>query len=34
MKRYRIALGAMVLMAMGLIGFSAGVSVGQGQNAL
>ena len=33
MKRYRIALGAMVLMAMGLIAFSAGVSVGQGQNA-
>jgi hypothetical protein len=32
MKRYRIALGAMVLMAMGLIGFSAGISVGQGQN--
>jgi hypothetical protein len=32
MKRYRIALGAMVLLAMGLIAFSAGVSVGQGQN--
>src|SRR6516164_5631814 len=32
MKRYRIGLGAMVLMATGLIGFSAGISVGQGQD--
>ena len=32
MKHYRIALGAVVLLAMGLIAFSAGVSVGQGQN--
>jgi len=31
MKRYRIALGAMVFMAMGLIVFSAGISVGQGK---
>ena len=34
MKRYRITFSATVLIAMGLIGFSAGVSVGQGQNAL
>jgi hypothetical protein len=32
MKRYRIALSAMVLLAIGTIGFSAGISVGQGQN--
>ena len=32
MKRYRITLSATVLIAMGLIGFSAGISVGQGQN--
>jgi NIPSNAP len=32
MKRYRITLSATVLIAMGLIGFSAGMSVGQGQN--
>ena len=30
MKRYRIVLAAMVLTAMGLIGFSAGISVGKG----
>ena len=32
MKQHRIALGAMVLTAIGLIAFSAGISVGQGQN--
>jgi hypothetical protein len=32
MKRYRITLSATALIAMGLIGFSAGISVGQGQN--
>jgi hypothetical protein len=32
MKRYRAALGATLLVATGLIAFSAGVSVGQGQS--